>query len=107
RRRARTLVSPPRADRGRGTPRRRRCPRRHLLHAALDPRPAHPLGELLARRRDELQLAAPARSRRDPRLRRRARGGAPRGAGPLAPLLAAGRGPLPCLPRARALAAAP
>ena len=49
-------------------------------------------GPVLVERRDELQLAAAARARGDPRLRGRARGGAPRGARPLAALLvAAGR----------------
>ena len=61
-------------------------PRRHELDAAVDPGPAHALGELLAGRRDELQLAPAARAGRDPRLRRRARGRAPRGARPLAAL---------------------
>ena len=73
--------------------------------AASDPRPAHALGQLLHERRDELQLAAAARAGRDPRLRRRARGGAPRRAGPLAALLAPAGLTLPRLARARGLAA--
>ena len=36
---------------------------RTALHQADDPRPAHPLGQLLAQRRDELQLAAAAGAR--------------------------------------------
>ena len=43
---------------------RRHAPRRHVLHAAADPRPAHPLGQLLLERRDELQLATAAGARR-------------------------------------------
>ena len=96
---ARALVPAPRADRGGAAARRRRGARGAQLHDAPDPRPAHPLGELLHERRDELQLAAAARAGRDPRLRGRARGGPPRRAGPLAALLApAGR----ALPRAGA-----
>ena len=48
--------------------------RRHALHAPDDPQPAHALGELRERRRDELQLAAAARPRARARLRRLARG---------------------------------
>ena len=77
----------------------------HELLALHDPRPAHPLGQLLLQRRDELQLAAAAGPAGDPRLRGGARGGPPPGARPFAALLAAARLALPGLPRARALAA--
>ena len=65
-----------------------------VLRPAHDPRPAHPLGQLLLERRDELQLAAAAGAGGDPRLRGRARGGPPRGPRPLR--AASGR----CSPRA-------
>src|SRR3954454_6567457 len=81
--------------------------RPHELQAPLDPRPAHPLGKLLLEWRDELQLAPTARPRGGRGLRRGARGGPPRGARPLAALLAPRRPALPALPRARALAAPP
>ena len=79
RRRARVEVA--------SAPRRRHPPRRHELHEAHDPLAAHPLGQLLVARRDELQLAPAARAGGDPRLRGRARGRPPRGDGPLAALL--------------------
>src|SRR5215211_6096164 len=106
-RRARALVPPPGPGRGGATPRRRLRPRRHELRGAPDPRPAHALGLVLLQRRDELQLAAAPRPRRDPRLRRGARGGAPRAARPLAPLLAPACLALPGLARARGVAAPP
>ena len=99
---ARGLVPAPGADRGRAArwtrPWRARA---EATTTASDPRPAHALGELLHERRDELQLAAAARAGRDPRLRGRARGGAPRRAGPLAALLAPAGLALPALARAR------
>src|SRR4051794_10502800 len=78
---------------------------RHFLHAALDPGATHALGVLLLERGDELQVAAPARAARDPRLRGGARGGASRGARPLGPLLAPARVAGAGVSRARALAA--
>src|SRR4051794_15523487 len=76
-----------------------------FVHALEHPRAAHALGELLLDGRDELQLAAAPRPARDPRLRGGARGGPPRGARPLAALLAPAGLALAGLPRARALAA--
>src|SRR5439155_159005 len=72
-----------------------------------DPRAAHALGVVLVDRRAELQLAAAARARGRPRLRRLARGLPPRRDGPLAALLGAGRAPRARLPRAARVAAAP
>ena len=66
--------------------------RARAYSVAPDPRPAHPLGVVLVERGDELQLAAAARAAGDPRLRGRARGGAPRGARPLRALLDAAGG---------------
>ena len=60
-RRARALVPQARPRGDRAPARRRHRARRHPLHAPHDPRPAHPLGQLLGRRVDELQLAAAAR----------------------------------------------
>ena len=74
-------------------------------HDARHPQPAHPLGQLLVHRRDELQLAPHARPRAGARLRRLARGVPPRRHGPLAAVLGARRAPRPRLPRAAALAA--
>src|SRR5215213_5422220 len=82
------VVPAPGSERGQGAPRRGGRARRPELHDAPDPRPAHPLGKLLYQRGDELQLAAAAGARSDPRLRGRARGRAPRRAGPLGALLA-------------------
>src|SRR5439155_26996395 len=62
------------------------------------------LGQLLEPRLDELQLAPPPGASGDPRLRGGARGGPPRGPGPLAPLLVAAPAPLPGVPAPRALA---
>ena len=75
---------------------------RHALHGADDPQPEDALGQLLVDRRDELQLAAAARARGGPRLRRLARGLPPAGHGPLAAVLGARRPPharLPATPR--------
>src|SRR6185503_9792118 len=88
---ARGVVPAPGSPRGGAAARRRRGARGAKLLPASDPRPAHALGELLHERGDELQLAAAAGAGRDPRLRRRARGGPPRRAGPLAPVLGAAR----------------
>ena len=98
RRRARAEVAP-RLDAA--------CARAGTRYTRLSIRaPAHALGELLLRGRDELQLAAAARARGDPRLRGGARGGAPRGARPLARASGAcSAARSPRLPRARALAA--
>ena len=71
---------------------------RQLVLEAHDPRPAHALGQLLAERRDELQLAPAAGARAGARLRRLARGLSPRGDGPLAAVLDAARRALPGLP---------
>src|SRR5436190_24348444 len=79
-------------------------PRRHVLFVALDPGAADALGQLLLERHDELQLAPAAGARGDPRLRGGARGRAPRGARPLAALLAAARLALPGVQGARAVA---
>src|SRR4051812_8909887 len=106
-RRPRGLVSQARPCRDRAAARRRLRAGRHVVQAAVHPRPADALGELLVKRRDELQLAAAARAGGGRGLRRGARGGAPRGARPLQALLAPRRPALPALPRARALAAAP
>src|SRR5260370_1345652 len=92
--------SPPPA---RPAPRLRERGRRDALQRPDDPRPAHALGELLARGRDELQLAPAARPGGRARIRRLARGLPPRGAGSLAPLLVAARHALAQLPRARRL----
>src|SRR5215210_2423287 len=75
------------------------------LQDAPDPRAAHPLGELLDHRRDELQLEAADGSGRDPRLRGRARGRPPGRTGPLAALLEPRGLTLPAVARTRALAA--
>ena len=71
---ARALVPARGARRDRAAARRRLRAGGELVHDADDPRPAHALGELLAERRDELQLAAAARARAGARLRRLARG---------------------------------
>src|SRR5215211_521847 len=104
---ARGLVSAPRPDRGGAAARRGGGAGRPRLSLASDPRPADALGELLDERGDELQLAAAARACRDRRLRGRARGGAPRRAGPLAAILAADGVTLPRVARARGMAAPP
>ena len=78
----------PRSSRGSTRPSRRVG---SGLHAADDPRPAHALGVVLDDGRDGVQLAAAARPRGGPRLRRLARGLPPRGDGPLAALLGAAR----------------
>src|SRR5215211_9308503 len=104
-RRARGLVPPARPRGSCRPPRRRGGPRRRSLSLALDPRAAHPLGVLLLDRRDELQLQPAPRPARDPRLRDRARGGAPPGPRPLRALLATPGLALRRLARARGLAA--
>src|ERR1700677_2553071 len=80
---------------------------RPVLHAAHDPSAAHALGELLTLRRDELQLAAAARTARGARLRRLARGLSSAGDGSLAAVLGAAGAVVPGLSRAVGLAAAP
>src|SRR5262249_565446 len=70
-------------------------------------RAADPLGELLAGRSHELQLAAAARSRAGSGLRHLARGLPSRGDGPLAALLGVAGLALPRLPGLQVLAAAP
>src|ERR1700684_3096437 len=80
---------------------------RPVLRAAHDPSAAHALGELLTRPRDELQLAAAARTARGARLRRLARGLPPAGDGPLAAVLGAAGAVVPGLSRALGVAAAP
>ncbi len=57
------LVPPPGPRRGRAAAGRRLRPRRDRVHEALDPRPAHALGQLLVLGRHELQLAAAAGAR--------------------------------------------
>src|SRR4051794_32451130 len=103
--RPRGLVPAAGAARGGAAARRRRGPRRAELRAAADKGAAQPLGELFHERGDELQLAAPAGSGRDPRLRRGARGGPPRRVGPLTALLAPAGFTLAGLARARGVAA--
>src|SRR5215213_2169353 len=105
--RARGLVPAPRSRRDSAAPRGGSGAGGARLRAASDPRPAHSLGELLHERHDELQLEAAAGAAGDPRLRRGARGGAPRRTGPLAAFLAARGVALPGLARARALVAPP
>src|SRR2546421_3538874 len=67
-------------------------------------RTAHPLGQLFAGGRDELQLAPAAGARGGARLRDLARGLPPGGAGPLAPVLGAAIPALPGVPAARTVA---
>src|SRR5215218_435076 len=95
--RAGALVSPPGPGRGGAAAATRHGPRRQALHRPADPRPAHPLGQLLLLRCDELQLASAARAGRGARLCGGARGGPPRDPGPLAPVLAARELTLPGL----------
>jgi GMP synthase-like glutamine amidotransferase len=81
--------------------RRGRTPLRQADH----PRPEDALGQLLARRPDELQLAAAARPGAGARLRRVARGLPPEGDGPLAALLGPRGTLVPGLPGPGALVA--
>ena len=86
-RRARALVPAPRARRGGAAPRRRlRALGRSYTTLQIRGQRTR-WASLLVDRRDELQLAAAAGAPADPRLRGRARGRPPRGAGPLAALL--------------------